>query len=114
MKNINWKVRLKQPYFWIGLFGVLFTASGLDPSMMTTWEAVWEAFTEFWKNPYMIVSVLLALVGVICDPTTSGLGDSTRALGYNNPNKDAKYIPPSDYDDANDCSPAITTDESTE
>lgn len=29
---------------------------------------------------------LLALVGVITDPTTAGLGDSQRALGYHEPN----------------------------
>lgn len=101
MKNINWKVRLKQPYFWIGLFGVIFTATGLDATTLTSWDLVWHAFLDFWKNPYMIVSVALAIVGVVCDPTTSGLGDSVRALNYQTPNKDFKYVSPEDTDNNN-------------
>lgn len=102
MKKINWKVRLKQPYFWIGLAGVIFTATGLDATTFTSWSAVWEAFIEFWKNPYMIVSVALAIIGVISDPTTSGLGDSVRALEYDSPNKDNKYLQPKYIDDASE------------
>lgn len=98
MKNINWKIRLKQPYFWIGLLGVIFTATGLDATTLTSWDLVWQAFLDFWKNPYMIVSVALAIVGVICDPTTSGLGDSVRALNYTKPNKDYKYVEFNDDD----------------
>ena len=31
---------------------------------------------------------LLVLLGVINDPTTEGIGDSTKALGYTEPKKD--------------------------
>lgn len=31
---------------------------------------------------------LLAILGVVTDPTTQGFGDSTRALGYQQPHKD--------------------------
>ncbi len=99
MKKINWKVRLKQPYFWIGLAGVIFTATGLDATTFTSWGAVWDAFIGFWKNPYMIISVALAIIGVITDPTTAGLGDSVRALEYPSPNKDKKYLQPKYIDE---------------
>ena len=33
------------------------------------------------------VFVLLSLMGIVTDPTTSGVGDSERALNYNEPNK---------------------------
>ena len=100
--KVNWKVRFKNPYFWIGLAGVIFTATGLNPEDMTTWSAVWHAFLDFWKNPYMVVSVIIAIVGVVQDPTTSGLGDSARALSYNTPNVD-KYVMPDEDDENNYC-----------
>lgn len=107
--KINWKVRLKNPYFWIGLLGVIFTATGLDASQFTSWGSVWSAFVDFWKNPYMVVSVILAIVGVIQDPTTASLGDSKRALTYNSPYKESVNESEIDYSDA--CSPSdIITD----
>ena len=35
-----------------------------------------------------VLFAFLALVGVVNDPTTTGLSDSTRALGYEEPSQD--------------------------
>ena len=84
--KINWKVRVKNPYFWIGLIGIVLTAMGVSPEMFTSWSAVWRQFVEFVSNPFMIGSVVVAVLGVLVDPTTTGVSDSERALSYNEPN----------------------------
>ena len=84
--KINWKVRVKNPYFWIGLVGVILTAMGVSPEMFTSWSAVGNQLLEFISNPFMIGSVIVAVLGVLVDPTTTGLSDSTRALSYDEPN----------------------------
>lgn len=30
--------RFKNPYFWVGLLGVIFTAMGVDATTLTTWQ----------------------------------------------------------------------------
>jgi phi LC3 family holin len=87
--KMNLKVRIKNPYFWIGLIGVVLTAMGISPEVLTSWGAVCEAILNFIQNPFMIGSVIVALVGVFVDPTTAGIGDSTQALTYNQPKKSA-------------------------
>ena len=84
--KINWKVRVKNPYFWIGLVGVILTAMGVSPEMFTSWSAVGNQLLEFISNPFMIGSVIVAVLGVLVDPTTTGISDSTRALSYDEPN----------------------------
>ena len=87
MANINWKVRLKNKSFWIGLVGVIgsFVVSmasllGVD-LRLTGVESV--ATDEI-----STVFVVLPLLGVIIDPTTSGIKDSEQALTYTSPKKD--------------------------
>lgn len=84
---INWKVRIKNPYFWLGIVGVLFTAMGINYEALTTWDILIQHFKELVGNPYMIVSIILSVIGVINDPTTAGLKDSENALNYTEPKK---------------------------
>ena len=85
--KMNLKVRIKNPYFWIGLIGVILTAMGVSPEMLTSWGAVGQALFEFIKNPFMIGSVIVAVLGVFIDPTTAGITDSKEALSYTEPKK---------------------------
>lgn len=86
--KINIPVRFKNPWFWIGLFGVILSAMGVSPDMFTSWSAVWNAIVNLVSNPFMLGSVVMAVMGVFVDPTTSGIGDSTRAMSYKNPSKE--------------------------
>lgn len=86
--KINFLVRAKNPWFWVGLFGTIMAAMGVSPEMFTSWGAVWEAVVNLISNPFMLVSVFLAVLGVFVDPTTDGIGDSTRAMTYTTPNKE--------------------------
>jgi phi LC3 family holin len=61
---------------------------GVSPEMFTSWCAVWEAMVNMVSNPYMLVSVVLAVLGVFVDPTTAGISDSKRALSYKSPVKE--------------------------
>ena len=83
--KIKIPVRFKNPWFWVGLCGTILTAMGVSPEMFTSWGAVWEAMVNMVRNPYMLVSVALAVLGVFVDPTTSGISDSKRALSYKSP-----------------------------
>ena len=86
--KINIPVRFKNPWFWVGLCGTILTAMGVSPEMFTSWDAVWEAVVNMVSNPYMLVSVVLAVLGVFVDPTTSGISDSKRAMSYKSPVKE--------------------------
>lgn len=54
---------------------------------MTSWPALGHALLEAVKNPVILVSVLVSVWNLITDPTTKGIGDSTRALSYTKPSK---------------------------
>ena len=95
--EINWKLRLKQPTWWIGIFSVILspilTYFGLTYQDLTTWESLGEIVSQFISNPYLIGVVIIALLGalgVTVDPTTAGIHDSIRALGYDKPYDDSK------------------------
>lgn len=85
--KINIPVRIKNPYFWVGIIGVVLTAMGVSPEMLTSWSAVADAGKELVSNPYMLGSVILAVMGVFLDPTTAGMGDSPLAMSYSKPFK---------------------------
>ena len=86
--KINVNVRRRNPWFWAGLVGTILAAMGVSPEMFTSWSAVWEALRGLVSNPYQIGCVVLAVLGVLVDPTTHGLGDSSRALKYGKPSKE--------------------------
>lgn len=88
--KINWKVRVKNPYFWIGMLGVILSAMGVSPEMFTSWSAVGNQLIEFINNPFMIGGVVAAIIGVLVDPTTGGVSDSSQALTYEKPKENAK------------------------
>lgn len=86
--KINIPVRMKNPWFWVGLCGTILTAMGVSPEMFTSWGMIWDAIVDVVGNPFMLFSVVLAVLGVFIDPTTSGISDSKRALSYKSPVKE--------------------------
>lgn len=86
--KINLKVRVKNPWFWIGLLGVILTAMGISADTLTSWQAVYDALLALVSNPFMLGSVAVAVLGVFVDPTTNGVTDSEQALTYDEPKKD--------------------------
>ena len=86
--KMNLKVRIKNPWFWVGVVGILLTAMGVSPEMLTSWSAVWEAVVNLFTNPFLLGSAFIAILGVFVDPTTAGVGDSITAMTYKSPKKD--------------------------
>lgn len=76
MNKINWAVRLQRKSFWVALIGLL---------VILSQQLGIKLFPE---NVSDITNTILAigvLVGIINDPTTSGLTDSAQALTYEAP-----------------------------
>ena len=84
---INWKVRIRNKQFWISvipavalvaqavaaLFGFTIDLSTIVGKVLAVVDAVF---------------VLLGILGIVVDPTTAGVGDSARAMSYEEPWED--------------------------
>lgn len=87
--KINWKVRVKNRAFWIAIIPAL----ALLGKQVLELFGMSVDFTNVSKELLGIIEtvfVILAIVGVITDPTTKGISDSERALGYSEPNNDRR------------------------
>lgn len=87
MDKINWKVRLKNKNFWLALVPAL---ALLAQAFANIFNFKLE-FGETVDKILVFINVLFAflvLVGVVNDPTTAGLTDSSRALEYHEPSED--------------------------
>ena len=81
---INWKVRIRNKQFWLSLI----------PALAILVQAVAAVFgytlnlEELVGKILAVVSAVfavLAILGVVVDPTTAGIGDSARAMSYDEP-----------------------------
>lgn len=74
--KINWNSRVRNPYFWLGLGGVVLAAMGAKPEMFTSWQVLITQIRIVAGNPFLLGSIIVAVIGVLCDPTTKGMGDA--------------------------------------
>ena len=86
--KMNVPVRFKNWAFWLGLGATILAAMQVSPEMLTSWDLVAEELVELFSNPFRLGYVIVAVVGVFVDPTTAGIGDSSRAMSYTSPNKE--------------------------
>ncbi len=88
---MNWKVRIKNPVFWVQIVLAVFTPilayAGLTAEDMTTWGALGDLIVGAVSNPYVLGLVVVSVWNAVNDPTTSGVTDSQQALEYNEPKK---------------------------
>lgn len=92
--NINWRVRAKNPTFWLGIAGAIgapvLAYTGMTAADLTTWDSVGSLAAQILTNPYLLASTglsVLSVLGIINDPTTEGIFDSGQAMGYEVPRK---------------------------
>ena len=82
MNRINWRVRFKNK-IWLGSF------LSLIVSFVYSMLSMFDVFPDVTKSSVLEllnqVLTFLGLIGVLVDPTTAGLGDSERAMGYVEP-----------------------------
>ena len=94
MNRINWKVRIKNPVFWvqvaIAVILPILTYFGLTWEDMTSWAAIGNLLLQAVKNPVVIADVLASVWNAVNDPTTAGLKDSQRAMAYEKPYRDGE------------------------
>ena len=80
--KINWKVRFRNR-IWLGSF------LSLIVSFVYSMLGLFDVFPDLTRNSVMEllnqILTFLGLIGILVDPTTAGLGDSERALGYTEP-----------------------------
>ena len=85
--NINWKVRIRNRNFWLALI----------PALLLLVQVVAAPFGYKWDFGVLnqqlaaiinAVFALLSILGVVNDPTTAGVGDSARAMSYDEPRKE--------------------------
>lgn len=84
---INWTVRLKNKTFWISLIPALLL---LIQVVAAPFGLVLD-FGELGNQLLSIVNAVfavLAILGIVTDPTTAGITDSSQALTYKEPKKD--------------------------
>lgn len=84
--KINWKVRLQNKTFWLTLI----------PALLLLVQVIADVFEisidlgALGNKLLAVVNALFAvltILGVVTDPTTAGVNDSTQAMGYTKPKK---------------------------
>lgn len=81
---INWKVRIKNKIFWVTIIPAIFVLIQVILSIF----GISMDFAELQGKILALVDavfVILAILGIVTDQTTVGIGDSQRALTYNAP-----------------------------
>jgi phi LC3 family holin len=83
---INWTVRVKNKAFWLALI----------PALLLLIQAVAAVFGysidmgDIGNKLIAVVNAVfgvLAILGIVTDPTTAGIGDSSQAMTYTAPKK---------------------------
>jgi phi LC3 family holin len=80
--KINWKVRLRQPAFWIATVPVVISFVYSVLAMANIVPSITE---DNIQNLFVAIVAVLAQLGITVDPTTKGIGDSDRAMKYDRP-----------------------------
>ena len=85
--NINWIARVKNKNFWVTLIPAVLL-------LIQTIAAVFGFTLDFGELGNQLLSVVnalfavLAILGIVTDPTTAGISDSKQALTYTEPKKE--------------------------
>lgn len=83
--KVNWKVRFKNKT-WLSMFIGLIV--GFVFNVLKMFDVAPVITENFVMQIVGQVLTFLGLIGVIVDPTTSGIDDSARAMSYQEPWKD--------------------------
>lgn len=87
--TVNWKVRIKNKAFWMAVIPALALVVQAVAAVFG-WKLDFSELTGKILAVVDAVFALLVILGVVVDPTTEGLSDSVRAMGYDEPWDDGK------------------------
>ena len=65
--------KLRNPYFYLSVIALIFSASGVDFNQLTSWPLFIGALKDIVSNPVAIVAVVTAFLGIWNDNSTKGL-----------------------------------------
>ena len=83
--KINWIVRIKNKAFWLAIIPAVLLQAVAD---VVGYQLDFGDISDKLIAVVNAVFVVLSILGIVTDPTTDGIGDSTRAMTYTTPNKD--------------------------
>lgn len=69
--------KFKNPYFWLSVFALIFSASGIEFNTLTSWSLLGQALFSIIQNPVSIIAVITAFLGIWNDNSTKGLDKPT-------------------------------------
>ena len=67
------KDKLRNPYFLLGIVAVVFASAGVDVATLSSWPLLADALLSILNNPFTLLCVVLALLAMFNDNSTSGL-----------------------------------------
>ena len=70
---LNTYPKLKNPYFYLSVVALIFSASGVDFNQLTSWHLFGQALLEILNNPVCVIAVITAFLGIWNDNSTKGL-----------------------------------------
>ena len=73
MKGGDNMEKLKNPYFWLSLVALIFTAAGIEFEQLTSWELLGAALFSIIQNPVSVVAIITAFLGIWNDNSTKGM-----------------------------------------
>lgn len=85
--KINWTVRIKNKTFWISLIPALLLLVQVVAAVFGYTLDLGDLGNKLLAVVNALFSVL-TILGVVTDPTTAGVSDSTQALNYRIPKED--------------------------
>lgn len=84
--KINWEVRIKNKTFWLALIPAVILLVQVVAAVFG-FELDLGFLSDRLIEVVKAVFTVLAILGIVTDPTTAGLGDSAQALTYTKPKK---------------------------
>ena len=81
---INWKVRFANKTFWLSLVPTVLLLVQVTAAVFG-YTLDWGELGNRLAAVVNALFAVLAILGVVTDPTTKGLSDSVRAMGYDKP-----------------------------
>lgn len=73
MKEFFNNPKVKNPYLWLSLIALMFSAAGIDFNTLTSWDLLGAAVMSIVQNPVSIVAVITAMLGIWNDNSTAGM-----------------------------------------
>ena len=65
--------KFKNPYFYLGIVAVIFSAAGVDIVTLSSWPLLAAALLSIVNSPFTLLCVIFALLAMFNDNSTSGL-----------------------------------------